>query len=122
MKQPLIAKANESTIGSGNLIEEMHSESDRRVGQVFRTMLLFTVAMVLGPITTYFVTKSYVFEGKLNNTIQPVIVPIKKKLFQLFFSLLLSVQRRELHLLSGLGCVGDSCHSCGLHLHSMARR
>ncbi len=46
-------------------VEQMNEEADRRVGIVFRTMLLFTVAMVLGPISTYFLSKSYVFEGEL---------------------------------------------------------
>ena len=46
-----------------NTIEEMHTESDRRIGQVFRTMLLFTTMMVLAPISTYFLTKGYVFES-----------------------------------------------------------
>ena len=49
-------------------IEEMHEDTDRRVGEVFRTMLIFTVFMVLGPISTYFWTKGYVFEGNFNPT------------------------------------------------------
>ncbi|CAF0779821.1 unnamed protein product [Brachionus calyciflorus] len=44
------------------VIEEMHSEADKRVGQVFRTMLFFTSLMVIAPISTYFGTKKYVFE------------------------------------------------------------
>jgi hypothetical protein len=35
----------------------------RRVGEVFRTMLIFTGLMVLGPISAYFLSKSYVYEG-----------------------------------------------------------
>ncbi len=44
-------------------VEEMHEESDKRVGEVFRTMLIFTFFMILAPISTYFWTKGYVFES-----------------------------------------------------------
>ena len=44
-------------------VEELNADADRRVGEVFRTMLVFTVCMVLGPISTYFLTKAYVFES-----------------------------------------------------------
>ena len=45
-------------------VEEMHEETDRRVGEVFRTMLIFTFFMVLAPISTYFMSKGYVFESE----------------------------------------------------------
>lgn len=41
-------------------VEDLHSEADRRVGQVFQTMLIFTTMMVLGPISTYFLSKNYI--------------------------------------------------------------
>ncbi len=44
-------------------VQEMHMETDRKVGEVFRTMILFTIVMVLGPISTYFLTKNYVWES-----------------------------------------------------------
>lgn len=47
-----------------NIIEERQSETDRRVGEVFQTMLIFTTFMVLAPISTYFMSKKYLFEGK----------------------------------------------------------
>ncbi len=43
-------------------IVELSAQADKRIGQVFRTMLLFTLAMVLGPISSYFLSKKYVFE------------------------------------------------------------
>lgn len=46
-------------------VEEMQQNEDRRVGEVFRTMLIFTALMVLGPISTYFLSKGYVYEGIL---------------------------------------------------------
>ncbi|RNA33392.1 vacuolar ATPase assembly integral membrane vma21 [Brachionus plicatilis] len=45
-----------------NPIEEMHTEADKRVGQVFRTMLFFTSMMVIAPISSYFASKKYIFE------------------------------------------------------------
>ena len=49
-------------------VQDLHNannaESDKRVGEVFRTMLMFTGLMVLGPIGTYFFTKNYVWESK----------------------------------------------------------
>ncbi len=44
-------------------VQEMHMETDRRVGEVFKTMLIFTFFMVLGPISTYFLTKNYIWES-----------------------------------------------------------
>jgi hypothetical protein len=41
-----------------------YMNDDRRLGEVFRTMLFFTVLMVLAPISTYFFTKNYIFESK----------------------------------------------------------
>lgn len=50
-------------------VQDLHNasnaENDKRVGEVFRTMLGFTVLMVLGPIGTYFFTKNYIWESKL---------------------------------------------------------
>ena len=57
-------------------IDEMHSESDRRVGQVFRTMLIFTSFMVIAPISTYFGSKKYIFES---NKIKKNLLLEKKK-------------------------------------------
>ena len=51
-------------------VEEMHEESDKRVGEVFRTMLIFTFFMVLAPISTYFWTKGYIFESKFLITLK----------------------------------------------------
>ncbi len=49
-------------------VEQMHqvydAENDRQVGAVFRTMLLFTGLMVLGPISTYFLSKNYIWESE----------------------------------------------------------
>lgn len=54
----------------GSSVEEMNNERDaeteRRIGQVFRTMLFFTTLMVLGPILTYFYSRTYLFEGILH--------------------------------------------------------
>ena len=51
-------------------VQQMHevrdAEDDKRIGQVFTTMLFFTVLMVLGPISTYFLTKNYIWESKRN--------------------------------------------------------
>ena len=44
-------------------ISEMNSQVDKRIGAVFRTMLLFTTVMVLGPISSYFLSKTYIYEG-----------------------------------------------------------
>ena len=48
-------------------IDEMHmandAEANQRIGEVFKTMLAFTVMMVLGPISTYFLSKNYVWES-----------------------------------------------------------
>lgn len=44
-------------------IEEMQSEADRRVGEVFKTMLVFTSLMVICPISSYFLSKAYIFES-----------------------------------------------------------
>lgn len=49
-------------------IEELTADSDKRIGQVFGTMLIFTAMMVIAPISTYFVSKSYLFEGYLSYT------------------------------------------------------
>jgi hypothetical protein len=37
----------------------------RKIGEVFATMLMFTALMVLGPISAYFLSKSYIFEGMI---------------------------------------------------------
>lgn len=48
-------------------VEEMHmardADADKRVGEVFKTMLIFTGLMVLGPISTYFMSKNYIWES-----------------------------------------------------------
>jgi hypothetical protein len=46
-----------------DLHEKNNAETDRRIGVVFRTMLIFTVCMVLGPISSYFLSKKYIWEG-----------------------------------------------------------
>ena len=61
-------------------VEEMHEDTDRRVGEVFRTMLIFTVFMVLAPISTYFWTKGYLFEGNL------IRIPVITRRMQRFSS------------------------------------
>ncbi len=64
----LISEATAGGLG-GQTIEEMHierdAETDQRIGHVFRTMLFFTTLMVLGPIMTYFFSRTYVFEGNI---------------------------------------------------------
>lgn len=59
---------------AGKTVEDMNmerdAETDRRIGQVFRTMLFFTLLMVLGPILTYFYSRTYVFEGNSNTNNQ----------------------------------------------------
>lgn len=57
---------NKEPTESLGTVEEMHSEADKRVGEVFRTMIIFTIIMVLGPILTYFYSRSY-FESKYLN-------------------------------------------------------
>lgn len=58
---------SEPTATLGGTVEEMNMERDaeteRRIGQVFRTMLFFTTLMVLGPISTYFYSRTNIFEG-----------------------------------------------------------
>lgn len=60
MKRPIIINQEKSY----NPIEEMHTEADKRVGQVFKTMLVFTSLMVIAPISSYFASKKYIFESK----------------------------------------------------------
>lgn len=66
-QQQLISEASSST--SGQTVQEMNverdSETEQRIGQVFRTMLFFTTLMVLGPILTYFYSRTYIFESIL---------------------------------------------------------
>ena len=56
-------------------VEEMHEDTDRRVGEVFRTMLIFTFFMVLAPISTYFMSKGYVFESKAKQANRNTVMP-----------------------------------------------
>ena len=57
-----------SIINKMQTVQDLHNasnaENDKRVGEVFRTMLGFTILMVLGPIGTYFYTKNYIWESK----------------------------------------------------------
>lgn len=66
-QQQLISEASSST--SGQTVQEMNverdSETEQRIGQVFRTMLFFTTLMVLGPILTYFYSRTYIFESNI---------------------------------------------------------
>jgi hypothetical protein len=43
--------------------DQLNGEDDRRISEVFRTMLLFTTLMVVAPISTYFFTKNYLYES-----------------------------------------------------------
>ena len=65
-KQRVISEAS-SVAAASDPIQEMHterdSEADRRIGQVFRTMLIFTSLMVVCPIMTYFYSRTHIFEG-----------------------------------------------------------
>jgi hypothetical protein len=49
---------------STNSVQRMHEEEDRRVGSVFVTMIFFSAAMILAPISSYFLSKNYFFDGK----------------------------------------------------------
>jgi hypothetical protein len=53
----------DSTQENTMTVEEMHNNADRRIGEVFRTMLIFTTLMVLGPIGTYFYSRTHIFES-----------------------------------------------------------
>ncbi len=66
-------------------IEEMNNQSDRRVGEVFRTMLIFSVVMVLAPLSTYFYTKNYLFEGKLLLLVGLIYTVYKLLVFKGYF-------------------------------------
>lgn len=52
-------------------VEQLHTESDRQVGELFKTMLKFTFFMILSPIVTYFASRNYLLES--NNTYQSII-------------------------------------------------
>jgi len=56
----------ESNSQRGVSMDDIRRAEDKRIGQVFSTMLIFTTLMVLAPISTYFLSKSYVFEGYFN--------------------------------------------------------
>lgn len=74
---------SEPTATLGGTVEEMHMERDaeteRRIGQVFRTMLFFTTLMVLGPISTYFYSRTNIFEGKQKQNKKKLFNSLRKK-------------------------------------------
>ncbi len=38
--------------------------NDMELWPIFRKMLFFTILMVVGPISSYFFCKNYIFDGK----------------------------------------------------------
>jgi hypothetical protein len=46
-----------------NRIEQLNKEAEAQIWPIFRKMLFFTILMVLCPISSYFISKSYVFNG-----------------------------------------------------------
>ena len=74
IKQKKVEILKEEPTVMTRTIQEMHAESDKRVGQVFQTMLIFTVLMVLGPISTYFLSKVYVFESKRKTDLNSILI------------------------------------------------
>ncbi|CAF0722952.1 unnamed protein product [Rotaria sp. Silwood1] len=50
------------------LIQDEDNANETVIWNVFRKMLFFTVMMTLAPITSFFLTKDYIFAGILNIT------------------------------------------------------
>ncbi|CAF0893071.1 unnamed protein product [Rotaria sordida] len=50
------------------LIQEEDNANETAIWIVFRKMLFFTVMMTLAPITSFFITKDYIFGGIFNVT------------------------------------------------------
>jgi hypothetical protein len=68
-KKKVVIKEIAEIIGKNDNIEEDHEEpSEKQLKSVFSTVLVFSLAMFTAPILTYFLAKSYVFEGKFIRT------------------------------------------------------
>lgn len=65
-KKRVIIKETPVIIGENNKLEETSEEpSEKQLKSVFSTVLVFSIAMFTLPILTYFLAKSYIFEGKV---------------------------------------------------------
>ncbi|CAF0812000.1 unnamed protein product [Adineta ricciae] len=51
-----------------DLVQQEEAAKDSAIWNVFRKMLLFTVMLTVAPLTSFFVSKYYVFEGIFSMT------------------------------------------------------
>lgn len=51
-----------------DLVQQEEAATDNAIWKVFRKMLFFTVMLTVAPLTSFFVSKYYVFEGIFSMT------------------------------------------------------
>jgi hypothetical protein len=61
----ILTSSNYSVEAEKYLDEKKDGDDDDRVWSVFSTLLFFTAIMFILPIGSYFLSKSYLFEGML---------------------------------------------------------
>lgn len=49
-----------------NRVQQLQANDESQMWPIFRKMLFFTFLMVVCPISAYFLSKAYVFEGKMS--------------------------------------------------------
>ena len=50
------------------LVQEEEAANDKAIWVVFRKMLFFTLMFTVAPLTSFFISKGYIFEGIFNMT------------------------------------------------------
>lgn len=68
MQRPSAIQPITTTTTVDELVQQEEAASDNAIWVVFRKMLFFTVMLTLAPITSFFVSKSYLFEGMFGMT------------------------------------------------------